>query len=235
MNTCLFKNLGLSTGGRWAAGFRGLIVPLISLLLALTLSGVASAQSAGGAGGAAPAKLSKAIFAGGCFWCTEADFDKVPGVVATTSGYSGGHVANPSYRQVVAKTTGHAEVVEVVFDPAKVSYRTLVDYFWRTIDPTVKDRQFCDVGSPYRSAIYALDGEQLKAAQASLADLQRSKPFKDAVVTEIQMARTFYPAEDYHQDYYQKNPLRYKQYRNGCGREARLAELWGDLAGKLPQ
>lgn len=178
--------------------------------------------------------LSKAIFAGGCFWCVEADFDKVPGVVSTVSGYSGGSVANPSYRQVAGKTTGHAEVVEVTFDPARVSYRRLVDYFWRTIDPTVRDQQFCDVGSPYRSAIFALDGEQLAAARASLAELQRSKPFKAAVVTEILMAKPFYRAEEEHQDYYLKNPLRYKYYRDGCGREARLQELWGARAGKLP-
>ncbi len=212
-------------------GSGALFKGLFAVGLTLLMLGGALAQGGGAASGA---KLSKAIFAGGCFWCTEADYDKVPGVVSTTSGYSGGHVANPTYEQVSANTTGHAEVVEVVFDPAKVSYRTLVDYYWRTIDPTVKDRQFCDVGSPYRTAIFALDGEQLKTAQASLAELQRSKPFKAAIVTEIQMARAFYPAEDYHQDYHLKNPLRYKYYVTRCGREDRLTELWGKLAGKLP-
>lgn len=198
---------------------------LSGLLAALWCLSAAQAQQ--------PA-LSKAIFAGGCFWCVEADFDKVPGVVSTVSGYSGGNVANPSYRQVAGKSTGHAEVVEVTFDPARVSYRRLVDYFWRTIDPTVRDQQFCDVGSPYRSAIFALDGEQMAAARASLGELQRSKPFKAAVVTEILMAKPFYRAEEEHQDYYLKNPLRYKYYRDGCGREARLQELWGARAGKLP-
>jgi peptide-methionine (S)-S-oxide reductase len=180
-------------------------------------------------------KLSKAIFAGGCFWCVEADFDKVPGVVSTTSGYSGGKLANPTYQQVSSGATGHAEVVQVVFDPDKVSYKILVDYFWRTIDPTTRDQQFCDMGSPYRSAIYPLDADQLRIAKASLADLQKSKPFKQPVVTEIALAGAFYPAEDYHQDYHLKNPLRYNYYKSGCGRVARLTELWGDLAGKLPK
>ena len=196
-------------------------------LLALLLVGAAQAQQAAPV---APG-LSKAVFAGGCFWCVESDFDKVPGVVSTTSGYTGGTTPNPSYEQVSSKSTGHAEAVLVVFDPARVSYRTLVDYFWRTIDPTVKDQQFCDHGSPYRSAIFALDGTQLAAAKASLDELQRSKPFKEPIVTQIVMAGPFYPAEDYHQDYYKKNPLRYQYYRLTCGRDARLKELWGTQAG----
>ena len=206
--------------------------------LALSFGGVALAQTASPSAAAATPptpKLSKAIFAGGCFWCVEADFDKIPGVLATVSGYSGGRIPNPNYRQVSSGGSGHAEVVEVAFDPAKVSYRTLVDYFWRTIDPTVKDRQFCDIGSPYRTAIYPLDAEQLAQAKASMAELQKSKPFKQPVVTEIVLATAFYAAEDYHQDYYRKNPERYKQYRNGCGRDARLTELWGDMAMKLPK
>lgn len=206
--------------------------------LALSFASAAMAQTVSPpATAAAPsaAKLSKAIFAGGCFWCVEADFDKVPGVVSTTSGYSAGKTANPTYEQVSKGSTGHAEVVQVVFDPAKVSYRTLVNYFWRTIDPTVKDRQFCDRGSPYRSGIYPLDAEQLKDARASLSELQKSKPFKQDIVTEIALASAFYPAEEYHQDYYLKNPVRYNHYRNGCGRDARLAELWGELARKLPK
>ena len=181
---------------------------------------------------AAPANTAKATFAGGCFWCVESDFDKVPGVISTTSGYIGGSVANPTYEQVSAKKTGHAEAVEIVFDPQKVTYERLVEYFWHTIDPTTKDRQFCDGGTPYRTAIFAQDAEQLKIAQASKAALEKSKPFKDAVVTEIALATRFYPAEDYHQDYYLKNPVRYKYYRSGCGRDARLKELWGDKAGK---
>ena len=177
--------------------------------------------------GAAPANTAKAIFAGGCFWCTEADFDKVPGVLSTTSGYIGGKVPNPTYQQVSNNSTGHAEAVEIVFDPAKVSYAQLLEHYWRTIDPTTKDRQFCDSGTPYRSAIFALDAAQLKAAQASLAALEKSKPFADPIVTQVALAGPFYAAEDYHQDYYKKNPVRYQYYRNGCGRDARLKQLWG--------
>jgi peptide-methionine (S)-S-oxide reductase len=170
---------------------------------------------------------AKATFAGGCFWCVEADFDKVRGVLSTTSGYIGGTVANPRYEQVAAGTTGHAEAVEIVFDPAIVSYAQLLEYFWRTIDPTVKDRQFCDVGTPYRSAIFVHDDEQLAAAQASLAALQKSKPFKEPIVTAIERAGPFYVAEAYHQDYYRKNALRYQYYRASCGRDLRLQRLWG--------
>jgi len=186
-----------------------------------------------GAWAQAPAvPTAKATFAGGCFWCVESDFDKIPGVLSTTSGYIGGTVPNPTYEQVSGKHTGHAEAVEVVYDPTKVSYERLVDYFWHTIDPTVKDRQFCDAGSPYRSAIFALDAEQLKIAHASKSRLEQTKPFKAPIVTEIAMAGPFYPAESYHQDYYTKNPLRYKYYRLTCGRDARLKELWGEQAGR---
>ena len=181
---------------------------------------------------APPANAARAIFAGGCFWCVESDFDKVPGVISTTSGYIGGSVANPTYEQVSSKGTGHAEAVEIVYDPQKVTYERLVEYFWHTIDPTTKDRQFCDSGTPYRTAIFAQDAEQLKIAQASKVALEKSKPFKEPVVTEIALATKFYPAEAYHQDYYLKNPVRYKYYRGGCGRDARLKELWGDKAGK---
>jgi peptide-methionine (S)-S-oxide reductase len=174
-----------------------------------------------------PSATAKATFAGGCFWCVEADFDKVPGVLSTTSGYTGGTVANPSYEQVAAKLTGHAEAVQIVFDPSKVSYEQLLEHFWRTIDPTTKDAQFCDHGSPYRTAIYANDAAQLKAAKASFDALQKSKPFKQPIVTEVVPAGAFYPAEDYHQDYYKKNPLRYQYYRTACGRDARLKQLWG--------
>lgn len=173
-----------------------------------------------------------AIFAGGCFWCVEADFDKLPGVISTTSGYTGGKTANPSYEEVSRHTTGHAEAVKIVFDPAKLSYRQLVDHFWYTIDPTAKDRQFCDHGTPYRTAIFALDGAQLAQAQASKAALDKVKPFKEPIVTQILLASEFYPAEDYHQDYYKKNAVRYAFYRSSCGRDARLSKLWGDLAAK---
>jgi peptide-methionine (S)-S-oxide reductase len=173
------------------------------------------------------AATDKATFAGGCFWCVEADFDKVPGVRSTTSGYTGGRVAHPRYEQVSAGTTGHAEAVEIVFDPAVVSYAQLLEHFWRTIDPTVKDRQFCDVGTPYRTAIFVHDDAQFAAAQASLAALNRSKPFREPIVTAIERAGPFYAAEAYHQDYYRKNPVRYQYYRASCGRDLRLQQLWG--------
>lgn len=199
---------------------------LFALVAALTVAGAVAQTKPTGP---APAGLAKATFAGGCFWCVEADFDKVPGVVSTTSGYIGGNVANPTYEQVSSKRTGHAEAVEVVFDPKRVSYEQLVDYFWHTIDPTTKDRQFCDAGTPYRTAIFVHDATQLAAANASRAALEKNKPFKEPIVTEIVMAGTFYAAEDYHQDYYQRNPIRYKYYRTGCGREARITQLWGGL------
>jgi peptide-methionine (S)-S-oxide reductase len=177
------------------------------------------------------ARAAVATFAGGCFWCMEPPFDKLDGVISTTSGYAGGKVANPTYEQVSAGRTGHAEVVQVVYDPARVSYEKLLEVFWHNIDPTVKDRQFCDIGSQYRSAIFVHDAEQRRLAEASKAALERSKPFKGAIVTEIADAGTFYRAEEYHQDYYQKNPIRYRYYRTGCGRDARLKELWGERAG----
>jgi peptide-methionine (S)-S-oxide reductase len=197
----------------------------LALALALTAVGaVAQTQATG----PAPAGLAKATFAGGCFWCVESDFDKVPGVRSTVSGYIGGKVPNPSYEQVSAKGTGHAEAVEIVYDPKTVSYEQLVEYFWRTIDPTTKDRQFCDAGSPYRSAIFVHDAQQLAAAKASLEKLGKSKPFKEPVVTEIVLASAFYAAEEYHQDYYKKNPIRYKYYRTSCGRDERVRQLWGN-------
>lgn len=177
-----------------------------------------------------PTGSEVALFAGGCFWCTEADFDKVPGVLATTSGYTGGKTANPTYAEVSSHTTGHAEAVQVIFDPSQVSYRQLVDYFWRTIDPTVRDRQFCDIGTPYRTAIFATRAEQLQTAQASLAELEKTKPFAEPIVTQLLMADDFYPAETEHQNYHQVNPKRYDFYRAGCGRDARLLQLWGGPA-----
>ena len=201
---------------------------IIASTSALLLSAAPYAQTP-----AAPVPATaKAIFAGGCFWCVESDFDKIEGVISTTSGYIGGTVVKPSYEQVSAKSTGHAEAVEVVYDPSKVKYERLVEYFWHTIDPTVKDQQFCDHGTPYRTAIFAQNAEQLKIAQTSKTALEKSKPFREPIVTEIALVTTFYPAEDYHQDYYLKNPVRYKYYRNGCGRDARLKQLWGDAAGK---
>ena len=172
-----------------------------------------------------------ATFAGGCFWCMEPPFDNVPGVIATISGYTGGRKVNPSYQEVSSGATGHAEAVQVVYDPKKVSYEKLLEVFWVNIDPTVKDRQFCDSGSQYRTAIFYHDEAQRKTAEASRAALEKSRPFKEAIVTPIEMAGAFYPAEDYHQDYYRKNPVRYQLYRSGCGRDARLKQLWGDRAG----
>ncbi len=194
---------------------------------------IAAAALAGSAAFAqSPAPLlAKATFAGGCFWCVEADFDKVDGVVSTTSGYIGGRLANPTYEQVSAGTTGHTEAVEIVFDPRKVSYEKLLDVFWHSIDPTVVNRQFCDVGSQYRTGIFVHDEAQRRAAEASKAALEKSKPFREPIVTPIEAATAFYPAEEYHQDYSRKNPVRYRFYRNGCGRDARLAQLWGDKAG----
>jgi len=167
-----------------------------------------------------------AIFAGGCFWCLEADFDKLPGVIATESGYTAGKTKNPTYHQVSAGGTGHTEAVRVSYDPAKVSYQQLVDYFWRHIDPTVKDRQFCDVGTQYRSGIYWQNEAERKIAEASRDALLKSGKLKQ-VFTEIAAASVFYPAEEYHQDYYTKNPIRYAYYRNSCGRDARVQEIWG--------
>ncbi|MGQ4810261.1 Peptide methionine sulfoxide reductase MsrA [Candidatus Entotheonellaceae bacterium PAL068K] len=186
-------------------------------VLAVTTSGQAVERVQG----------TKATFAGGCFWCMEEAFEKVQGVVSVTSGYTGGQVANPSYKQVVAGGTGHAESIEVTYDPAKVSYQQLLDVFWRNIDPTTPDRQFCDVGNPYRTAIFYHDDEQKRLAEASRQTIEQSKPFQEAIVTQIVSASAFYPAETYHQDYYKKNPLRYKFYKWNCGRAQRLKALWG--------
>jgi peptide-methionine (S)-S-oxide reductase len=168
-----------------------------------------------------------ATFAGGCFWCTEADFDKVPGVISTTSGYIGGTVANPTYKQVSSGKTGHIEAVQVRFDPEKTSFAKLLAAFWPTIDPLTPNRQFCDSGSQYRSAIFYHDNDQRRQAEASKAELATSGRFTEPIETEILPATEFYPAEEYHQDYYIKNPIRYSYYRSNCGRDARLAEIWG--------
>lgn len=171
--------------------------------------------------------IETAVFAGGCFWCTESDFDKVPGVISTTSGYIGGNVKNPTYEQVSAGVTGHTEAVEVKFDPKKITYSQLLKYFWLSIDPLTPNRQFCDSGTQYRSGIFYTSESQNKQALASKKSLDNSKIFKQPIVTEITAATTFYPAEDYHQDYHNKNPIRYNYYRNGCGRDDRLKQVWG--------
>lgn len=181
---------------------------------------------------AAAVQLEKATFAGGCFWCMEAPFDKLDGVASVTVGYIGGTVKNPTYEQVSGGSTGHAEAVQITFDPSKISYTKLLGIFWHNIDPTVKNRQFCDTGNQYRAAIFYHDEQQHSAARASKTALESNKPFRGPVLTEIVPAGIFYPAEEYHQQYYKKNPLRYKYYRTSCGRDRRLKELWGDQAGK---
>ena len=168
-----------------------------------------------------------AIFAGGCFWCMEPPFDKLDGVVSTTAGYTSGQKVNPRYHEVSAGNTGHTEAIQIIFNPEKVSYSKLLEVFWKNIDPVAINRQFCDAGTQYRSGIYYLNDEQEAAARQSLKKLDTNKPFKEDISTEIVAATTFYPAEDYHQDYYLKNPLRYKFYRYNCGRDQRLEELWG--------
>ncbi len=205
----------------------------LSLCLALALSALSqvAAEEAAPAGPAAdvgePAMLETATFAGGCFWCMEGPFDVLDGVVSTTSGYTGGAVPDPDYEQVSAGGTGHAESVQVTYDPQRVSYEKLLDVFWHNIDPTVINQQFCDHGSQYRTAIFYHNDAQKQAAEASVTALAQNKPFTAPVKTELNKAATFYPAEDYHQDYYKKNPVRYKFYRYNCGRDQRLTELWG--------
>ncbi|MCP4662013.1 MAG: peptide-methionine (S)-S-oxide reductase MsrA, partial [bacterium] len=168
-----------------------------------------------------------ATFAGGCFWCMEPPFDKLEGVLSTTSGYIGGHQENPTYKQVSSGGTGHAEAVQIVYDPAKITYAELLDVFWRNIDPTVEDRQFCDHGDQYRTGIFYHDDEQRRLAEESKRRILATTKVQ-SIGTEVTAASTFYPAEDYHQDYYKKNPAHYKSYRHGCGRDRRLAELWGE-------
>ena len=188
------------------------------LLLALCLAVPALAQ-----------KTEKAAFAAGCFWCTEEAFEKVPGVISAVSGYTGGTVKGPSYDQVSTGRTGHTEVVEVTYDPTKVSYEKLLEVFWLNHDPTVKDRQFCDSGSQYRPEIFYHTEDQKRLAEASKAKWEKQKPFRQPIVTPITKASEFWPAEDYHQDYYKKNALQYRFYVTGCGRYQRLDALWGDL------
>lgn len=175
----------------------------------------------------AAAPASKAYFAGGCFWCMEEAFDKVDGVLTVVSGYMGGTVGNPTYEQVSAGQTGHAESVEVSYDPAKVTYQKLLDAFWRNVDPLTPNAQFCDHGSQYRSVIFYGSEEEKKTAEESKMEIERSKRFSTPIVTQLVQASTFYPAEEYHQDFYKKNPIRYKYYKFSCGRAQRLEALWG--------
>jgi peptide-methionine (S)-S-oxide reductase len=208
-------------------------VVILAVLVAVV---TARAASAGNANVQQPmasqsGNLEKATFAGGCFWCMEHPFDELPGVVSVTSGYSGGQKMNPTYAEVSAGGTGHAESVQVVYDPSKIRYEKLLAVYWHNIDPTVKDRQFCDSGHQYRSAIFFHSEEQRRLAMRSKEVLEKNKPFREHVVTEITQAGEFFPAEEYHQHYYKKNPLRYKYYRTGCSRDRRLNELWGKEAG----
>jgi peptide-methionine (S)-S-oxide reductase len=201
--------------------FRGLLPILVVLLAGMfaPATGVADDED-----------RATAIFAGGCFWCVEEAFDAVDGVRETTSGFAGGHVENPSYERVVAGGTGHYEAVLVEYDPSVVSYEELLHAFWRNVDPLDGGGQFCDRGAPYRTAIFAGNEDEHRAAQASREELERSGRFEKPIATEILDRSTFYPAEEYHQNYYRKNPLRYRFYVTSCGRYARLDELWGDEA-----
>jgi peptide-methionine (S)-S-oxide reductase len=175
-------------------------------------------------------RLSTAVFAGGCFWCVEADFDKLDGVVSTVSGYTGGTVAKPTYKQVSHEKTGHYEAVKVTYDPDKVSYADLVDYYFHHIDPTDAAGQFCDKGESYRSAVFVSDADQREVAETEVEMIDNSGVLGTPVVTQILDASTFWPAEDYHQDYYKKNPLKYRYYRTACGRDARVKKVWADAS-----
>ena len=198
---------------------------------ALLLTGLVGLGCGGETRAAAPKETARAVFAGGCFWCMEPPFEKIHGVASVTSGYTGGQTRNPTYEQVSAGVTGHAESVEIVYDPAKVTYEQLLDVFWHNIDPLAANAQFCDHGTQYRSAIYYLDETQKKLAEESKRRIEESKQFGKAIQTQVVAASTFYRAEDYHQDFYKKNPVRYYSYRAGCGRDRRLQELWGKEAG----
>lgn len=203
---------------------RTLFMVLAGVLLAGPLQAAPETPAAAQPGSAV------AVFAGGCFWCTESDFDKVPGVLSTTSGYIGGHVENPTYEDVSYGKSGHIEAVQVRYDSSKISYAQLLEVFWPTIDPITPNAQFCDKGPQYRSAIFYGNPQEQALAEASKAALERSGKLPGPVLTEILAATTFYPAEEYHQDYHSKNPIRYAYYRNGCGRDARLEQLWGKKA-----
>ncbi len=201
-----------------------LIVPTVVLALcAVIFSGV-------GAPAAKENGRQIAVFAGGCFWCVESDFDKVPGVLKTISGYTGGHLKNPTYKQVTRENTGHREAVQITFDPKKVTYEKLLHIFWRTVDPTDQGGQFCDRGHSYTTAIYATTKEQRRLAELSKKEIEKAGTLKQNIVTPIEDAKTFYPAEGYHQDYYKKNPGRYNFYRYSCGRNAKVKRVWGKEA-----
>ena len=206
-------------------------VVLAILAAALVLRGFPHSRESGGGPedqrAAAVPGVQVATFAGGCFWCMQPPFDHTEGVISTVVGYTGGRTENPTYEEVSYQDTGHAESIQVTFDPARVSYEQLLDVFWHNIDPLARDRQFCDVGAQYRSAIFTHDETQQRLALESKKKLEESGRFSEPIATQIVPASAFYPAEDYHQEYYRKNPIRYKFYRFNCGRDQRLRELWG--------
>jgi peptide-methionine (S)-S-oxide reductase len=200
---------------------------LLCLLLTPLLLGAPRAM-------AADPPTAVATFAGGCFWCMQPPFEDLPGVLSTTVGYTGGHTAHPTYAQVSAGGTGHAEAVQIRYDPARITYEALLDVFWHNIDPLTANAQFCDHGDQYRTGIFAHDDGQRRLAEASKARLDSERRFARPIVTEVVPATTFYPAEDYHQDYHRKNPVRYSYYRWNCGRDQRLKELWGEAPHATP-
>lgn len=201
--------------------YKLLVLLGLSVWLVMSMSGPTLSQSPEG-------NFAKATFAGGCFWCMEHPFDELDGVVSTTSGYTGGHTVDPTYPEVSAGGTGHTEAVKIEYDPTKVTYEELLNVYWRNVDPTTPDAQFCDHGNQYRPEIFYHTEEQKQLAEASRTHIEKTKTFPEPIVIEITQGTTFYPAEDFHQNYYQTNPLRYKFYRLACGRDSRLAELWGD-------
>jgi len=201
--------------------YKLLVLLGLSVWLVMSMSGPTLSQSPEG-------NFAKATFAGGCFWCMEHPFDELDGVVSTTSGYTGGHTGDPTYPEVSAGGTGHTEAVQIEYDPTKVTYEELLNVYWRNVDPTTPDAQFCDHGNQYRPEIFYHTEEQKQLAEASRTHIEKTKTFPEPIVIEITQGTTFYPAEDFHQNYYQTNPLRYKFYRLACGRDSRLAELWGD-------
>ena len=203
---------------------RTMLATTLAVAVALGATFASAATTASG--------TAVATFAGGCFWCMEPPYDELDGVISTTSGYTGGRKQNPTYEEVSTGTTGHTEAVQVVYDPKRISYARLLEVFWRNIDPLTANAQFCDHGPQYRSGIFTHDADQRRLADDSKRALEASGRFKGPIVTEIVAAGPFYPAEEYHQDYYQKNPIRYRYYRGGCGRDDRLKELWGDRAGR---
>jgi peptide-methionine (S)-S-oxide reductase len=200
---------------------RAAIAIVLILIAMLTGMALALAENKG---------IGRATFAGGCFWCMEEAFENVSGVTSVTSGYTGGKAVNPTYEEVSAGGTGHVEAVEIVYDPARISYSDLLMVFWRNIDPTTPDRQFCDGGHQYRAAIFYHDEEQKRLAEESRREVEKTKLFKEPIVTQIVPATTFYLAEAYHQDFYKENPIRYKYYKFRCGRAQRLEELWSTRA-----